>query len=374
MQAAHAEAVADKHQGAVRTAGADPNDPALHGLSDEPSSHSLGGNPHFSPRAPPSFTRGPSFSSTHGSPASRPALEESDSFSRHVSAGKERSSHEGVELGIMGSPSQSLGEELLAQQLHSFAPTTGPQAGTAVPAHTPPPLDVPASDDAHTHATAAAASPDTTALQSPDPEQATDIAAATEDISRKDVQSQPVSFQSLAALASSHAAKAKWGSDPPGAVGMTAGSAERQAGAQASSQTFPSGDESDRAISGEGSLPEGSASPLGVLNSSTSAGEKKLGMAPEQAGASSSNRPAVLGRALSEKKWAYPMPTGSPMFERVRSRNRDQEPAAASAVDNQQPGLPQVPTDAAGAREQEQATSSDRLTSDNSFWCVHLLQ
>lgn len=366
MQAAHAEAVADKQQGSVRTAGADPNDPTLYGLSDEPSGHSLGGTPHFTPRRPPSLTHGTSFSSTHGSPASRPALEESDSFSRHVTAGQDRSSHEGVELGIMGSPSQSLGEELLAQQLHSFAPTTAPQAGPAVPGPNPAHVDPPASFNAHSNATAGPGSADTSAHQKPAAEQATDTAADADDGLQRGAQNQPVSFQSLAALASSHASKARRDSAPLEAAGTTAGSAERQTEEQApASQPVSSGDRSDRAGPGEGSLPEGSATPLGVPNSSTGADEK-LGMAAEQARPSSSNRPAVLGRSLSEKKWAYPVPTGSPMFERVRSRNRDQFPAAASTADSLQSGSPQAPADDAGAREQEQRPApSDRLASDS---------
>lgn len=68
----------------------------------------------------------------------------------------------------------------------------------------------------------------------------------------------------------------------------------------------------------------------------------------------------MLGRPPSEKKWAYPVPTGSPMFERVRTRNHDQdqdEPrAAASNADPSQPMLPPAQAEAAGARGQEQQT------------------
>ena len=84
-------------------------------------------------------------------------------------------------------------------------------------------------------------------------------------------------------------------------------------------------------------------------------------MAPQQSGAVPS-KPTVLGRAPSEKKWAYPMPTGSPMFERVRSQNHDQGEdqanAAASSADPVQPMLPPVQAEAAGARGQEQQTGS----------------
>lgn len=283
-----------------------------------------------------------------------------------MSAGKDRSSHEGVELGIMGSPSQSLGEELLAQQLHSFAPTTAPQAGTAVPAPNPAPVDPSASHNAHFHGMAGSGSADATAHQKQAAEQATGAAAAADNVLQRGAQNPPVSFQSLAALASSHAAKAKRGSAPFEAAGTTAGFAERQAGEQApASQPAPPGDGPDRATPGEGSLPEGSASPLEVPDSSTGTHEK-LGMAAEQARPSSSNRPAVLDRALSEKKWAYPVPTGSPMFERVRSRNRDQGPAAAPNADSLQTGSPQAAADDAGAREQEQRPApSDRLASSS---------
>ena len=87
--------------------------------------------------------------------------------------------------------------------------------------------------------------------------------------------------------------------------------------------------------------------------------QQKLAVAAEQDRAASS-RPAVLGRPPSEKKWAYPMPIGSPMFERVRSRNhdqnQDQQAVPASNADTLQPVGPPVQADAAGAPGQEQHT------------------
>lgn len=260
----------------------------------------------------------------------------------------------------MGSASASLGEELLAQQLHSFAPATIPQAGTAAHPPTSTPADPPALPNEHPRTNAGPGSPDTTAHQSLAAHQTKNApAAAADDMSERDVHSQPVSFQSLAALASSHAAKAKQDFDRSRAAN-TAGPAE-QARPQAPSTTAPSGEESDRAVTGEGSVPEGSANPPGVPHSSPATGEK-LGSAAEQARATS-NRPAVLGRPLSEKKWAYPMPTGSPMFERVRSRNHDQGPLPASPTDNSHLWLPHDQANAAGAtvQEQQHPASADRL-------------
>ena len=244
MQAVEANAVTGKHQGTVRTAGADPNDPALHGLSEGPSGHSLGGAPHFSPPGPPSFTRATSFSSTHGSPASKPALEQGDSFSRHLSSGKNRPEHEGVELGMIRGGSQNLAEEMLAEQLHSFAPSATSQAEPS--AQTGP----------HTQTAASSVSPNSHRQQHPGAEQTPGEAAAADDVSGANLQNQqPVSFQSLAALASSHAARAKQVADPSVAAGAV-DDAERQAGSQVSSQTaLGEGIDSANSLE-EGSLPD----------------------------------------------------------------------------------------------------------------------
>lgn len=244
MQAGEANAVAGRQQGAVRSAGADPNDPALHGLVEEPSGHSLGGTPHFSPPGPPSFTRATSFSSTQGSPGSKSALEQSDSFSRHLLSGKDRPEHEGVELGMIRGGSQNLAEEMLAEQLHSFAPIATSQAEPSAQA------------GPRTHADAIPASPDSHKKQQPAAQQASGEAAAADDVSGSHMQiQQPVSFQSLAAIASSHAARAKQVSDSSGTAG-TADVAEKQARSQVPSQTA-SGEAPDRTNScEEGSLPD----------------------------------------------------------------------------------------------------------------------
>ena len=243
VQAVEADAATGKHQGTVRTAGADPNDPALHGLSEQAPGHSLGGTPHFSPPRPPSFTHATSFSSTHGSPASRSALEQSDSFSRHLGSGKDRPEHEGVELGMMSGGSQNLAEEMLAEQLHSFAPSATSQAEPSAQAGLP------------THTGGGPASPNSHGQQHPAAQKTSGEAAANEVLGSKMEHEQAVSFQSLAALASSHAARAKQVTAPSGAAGAAA-DAERHARSQVASQTAL-GEEPDSAIPHqEGSLPD----------------------------------------------------------------------------------------------------------------------
>lgn len=242
VQAVKADAATGKHQGTVTTAGADPNDPALHGLSEEPSGHSLAGTPRFSPPGPLSFTRAPSFSSTHGSPASRSALEQRDSFSRHMGSGKAEPEHEGVELGMMRGSSQGLAEELLAEQLHTFAPSaTTSQAEPSVQAAP------------HTHAATGPAPPhDSHMHQQPAAAQQTvkeDAAAADGAVGGSMQNQQAVSFQSLAALASSHAARARQASAPSAAADSV-----DDAEAQGPSQTAWRA-EADSATPHEGSLP-----------------------------------------------------------------------------------------------------------------------
>ena len=248
MQAVEADAVTGKHQGTVRTAGADPNDPALHGLSEQPSGHSFGGSPHFSPPRPPSFTHATSFSSTHGSPASRAALEQSDSFSRHLGSGKDRPEHEGVELGMIRGASQNLVEEMLAEQLHSFAPSAASQAEPLAQA------------GLHTHAGGSPASPDSFRQQHPAAQETSREAAAADDVSGSSMQNQQaVSFQSLAALASSHAARGKQVTDPSGAAGT--GDVEGQARSQVSSQTALGEGPDNAILHEEGSLPDALVQP-----------------------------------------------------------------------------------------------------------------
>ena len=367
MQAVQSNSAADKPQGTVKTARADPNDPALHNLTDEPSGHSLGATPGsrgVSPRGPPSFTRGTSFSSTHGSPVSRSAHAHGDSFTGHLATGKDRSEHEGVELGTIRSSSQNLGEELLEQQLHSFAP-----GGTAQ-------QQEPRFDGATTHAKAGHPSPGSDAQQSSAAQQksaagndgnfssggdahqslaaqqtlAAAPAAGNDGGLSSSAQHKPVSFQSLAALASSHAA-AKPGQafEPPKATSIvnapngTFAADDRGTGEQQAKPQSPfkaaSEQESDAASLHQGSLAQVATGRPVVSDSVITGGQDRPSV---EAAALEQTRPhadppAVLGRPPSEKKWAYPMPTGSPMFEKVRSRNYDQEGVPPSGADQAAP-------------------------------------
>ena len=346
LQAVDNSPAADKLQGTVLTARADPNDPALHGLTNEPSGHSLGGTPgsrSVSPRGPPSFTRGTSFSSTHGSPVSRSALEQSHSFTRHVASGKDRSDHEGVELGTIRSGSQNLGEELLEQQLHSFAPTSSAERQGAGYA------------GAASHATASAAAPGTDTHQASAAQQMPAAGSDGNFSSSGDAhpssaaQHQPVSFQSLAALASSQAAANPRQTSEPSGVSSPADAPtgtlaaddhiapEKQAKPQSPFKAA-SHQGSDTTSLHQGSLAQvATGRPVAADSIITGGQDKAYG----EAGAfgqsrPSANPPAVLGRARSEKKWAYPMPTGSPMFEKVRSRNYDQEGTPPSGANSWQ--------------------------------------
>lgn len=339
-----------KASATMKTAGVDPNNPALHGLSEEESGHSFSRG--VSPQAP-SFTRGVSFSSTHGSgPIGSPAStsqdrNQSDSFTRPVASAKDRGhhEHEGVELGMMRGSSQNIGDDLLAEELHSFAPDSAEaQAGSSETRHG----QVQSMQDSR-----ALDSPGANGIQS-------------QQTSASGHQTQPVSFQSLAALASRHASQANPSNAPNAASGEAVpdgapgfGEASRQLQTQAQSP-FKS--------AAEGGFDSAAQHQerLAAVSTGRPLPSEPPGITPARDGTTSaqpdvtSARTAALGRVGSEKKWAYPVPTGSPMFERVRSRNHDQEPG--SEAEQSQPVLP--PDHAAAAPQQPtqlpQAADTDR--------------
>ncbi len=332
----------------MKTAGADPNDPALHGLSGEESGHSLSRG--VSPQAP-SFTRGVSFSSTHGSgPIGSPASSsqdrnQSDSFTRPVASARDRGhhEHEGVELGMMRGSSQNIGDDLLAEELHSFAPdSVETQAGSSASRHG----QVQRMQDSQ-------------ALGSPGAD-----GTQTQQMSVSGHQSQPVSFQSLAALASRHASQANPSNAPDalsgkavvvGAPGLGEASREPQTQAQSPFKSAAEGgfdsaaqhQERLAAVSTGRQLPSETPDITPARDSTTSA-------QPD----ATSARTAALGRVGSEKKWAYPMPTGSPMFERVCSRNHDQP--GSEAEQSQPVSAPDHATATQQPLQLPQAADTDR--------------
>ena len=403
MQASHRGAVPDQPQGTVKTAGADPNDPALHGLSNEPSSHSIGGTPHsrgVSPRGLPSFTRGTSFSSTHGSPGAKSSLEQNDSFTHHVSLSRDRSDHEGVELGTMRGSSQNLGEELIAEQLHSFAPGSAHEAkapGGAGLANQPK-SNVPLSANHAHQSTAAVQGPSRDALHGSAAQQEPAAAAAStvsavsaghNKAGNRD-EGKPASFQSLAALASSHAAarpkqdhQPTVPSQPSNAAtaettaataagdGVARGSGERPQLKPASPFTYVPDLDTDTARLHQDRLAQVSTGrPIASDSTGSGTGQHKELLTASGQARASADRPAVLGRPPSEKKWAYPMPTGSPMFERVRSRNDSQEASSPSeaAAERSQLGLPPAGAGHAAARSTGQSAGLEGRS--KSWTCV----
>ena len=311
----------------MKTAGADPNDPALHGLSEEESGHSF--SREVSPKAP-SFTRGVSFSSTHGSgPIGSPASSsqdrnQSDSFTRPVASARDRGhhEHEGVELGMMRGSSQNIEDDLLAEELHSFAPDSAePQSGSSA-RHG----QVQSMQDWQ-----ASGPPGANGRQS-------------QQMSLGGHQTQPVSFQSLAALASRHASQANPSNAPDalsgeavtvGAPGVGEASRQPQTQAQSPFKSAAEGGFDSAAQHQERLAAVSTGRPL--PSETPGVTPARDGTTSAQPNATSAGT-AALGRVGSEKKWAYPMPTGSPMFERVRSRNHDQEPG--SEAEQSQPVLP----------------------------------
>ena len=341
----------------MKTAGADPNDPALHGLSEEESSHSFSRG--VSPKAP-NFTRGVSFSSTHGSgPIGSPASSsqdrnQSDSFTRPVGSARDRShhEHEGVELGMMTGSSQNIGDDLLAEELHSFAPDSAEaQAGSSAPRHG----QVQSMQDSQ-----ALGPPGADGIQS-------------QQMSVSGHQTQPVSFQSLAALASRHASQANPSNVPDvlsgeavtvGAPGLGEALRQPQTQAQSPFKNATQGGFDSAAQHQERLAAVSIGRPLpSDTPGATPAGDGTTSAQPDVTSAGT----AALGRVCSEKKWAYPMPTGSPMFERVRSRNHDQEPGSEA-----QQSQPVLPPDHAAATQQpaQLPQAADTYRSEPCAWAL----
>ena len=160
-----------------------------------------------------------------------------------MGSGKAEPEHEGVELGMMSGGSQGLAEELLAEQLHTFAPSaTTSQAEPSVQAapHTDAATGPAPSDNSHVQQQPAAAQ-----------QASKEEAAGADDAVGGSMQAQQaVSFQSLAALASSHAARAKEASAPSGAADSV-GDTARQGPPHTA---WPA--EADSATPHKGSLPE----------------------------------------------------------------------------------------------------------------------
>jgi len=344
-----------KASATMKTAGADPNDPALHGLSEQESGHSL--SRAVSPKAP-SFTRGVSFSSTQGSgPIGSPASSsqdrnQSDSFTRPVASARDRGhhEHEGVELGMMRGSSQNIGDDLLAEELHSFAPDSAEaQAGSSATRHG----QVQSMQDSQ-----ALRSPGADGIQS-------------HRVSVGGDQTQPVSFQSLAAVASRHASQANPSRVPAAesAEAVVTGpprgrEALRQTQAQSPFKTAAEGEFDSAAQHQERLAAVSTGRPLtSDTPGITPARDGRTSAQPD----ATSARTAALGRVGSEKKWAYPMPTGSPMFERVCSRNHDQEPG--SEAEQSQPVLPP----AHAAATQQPAQLPQAAVTDRSQPCAWAL-
>ncbi|DBA92750.1 TPA: hypothetical protein ACH3X1_002948 [Trebouxia sp. C0004] len=334
----------------MKTAGADPNDPALHGLSEEESGHSFSRG--VSPKAP-SFSRGVSFSSTHGSgPIGSPASSsqdrnQSDSFTRLVASARDSGhhEHEGVELGMMRGSSQNIGDDLLAEELHSFAPDSAEaQAGSSAIRH---------GQAQSMQASQVLGPPGADGRQS-------------QQMSVSGQQTQPVSFQSLAALASRHASQVNPSHAPVALSGeaVTVGAP----GVGEASKRPPTQAQLPFRSAAEGGFDSAAQHQerLAAVSTGRPLTSDTPGVTPARGGPTSaqpnatSARTAALGRVGSEKKWAYPMPTGSPMFERVRSRNHDQEPG--SEAEQPQPVL--LPAHAAAPQQPAQlpqASDTDRL-------------
>lgn len=178
-------------------------------------------------------------------------------------------------------------------------------------------------------------------------------------------QAQPVSFQSLSALASQASRRWKGSQDAAGvattdaanAVGTSAAEHADSAQRAQGNPDFAGTEQitaSDRTVVSSGPDTQQSShfhpAGSGAQSFVPSAGGNA---STDNAGAdvgSSRGRPLAavnLGKASSmEKKWGYPAPTGSPMFERLRSRNSSQEeevfaapsaePSAASSTNDEQ--------------------------------------
>ena len=126
-----------------------------------------------------------------------------------------------------------------------------------------------------------------------------------------------MSFQSLARSVSSQARASSDSAD--GVEGISG----RRVGQDAPSDPTPDS-QHDRAAQHQGQL---AAVATGKSdNPGTTAGNPGRTTSDPEADLGKAGNPRGLLEGLpTEKKWAYPMPSGSPMFERRRSRNQDQE-------------------------------------------------
>lgn len=318
-------------------------------------------------------------SSLVSSPQAPPALQE-DMFTRAIHPTKDKRDPveaEGVELGtINSSGSIGLGDEGLGQALQSLSQE--PQAGTE-----------------GVTSSSGRAGPAQTQPQT---------------------QSQPVSFQSLSALASQ--ASKRWNkatTDVPAGDNAAAGASSSQhtpsvienapptpyaAGADQPSSSHPvaamPGSNAADTWKGGTQVQPGGNMPASTQTADAPRGDPQLQAASHHPPTSSadvdandaarvsfignavvdadasvsasygdgkSQQPAAVGlgkTASMEKKWGYPVPTGSSMFERVRSRHysQDEEAAAAPAGSSfahdavqPAPAFGQKPTGDAGPEE-----------------------
>ena len=336
----------------------------------------------MSPKAP-SFTRGISFISNQaagasiGSPGSRSALEQNDSFTRSVASPGERGHHEGVELGMIRGSSQNLGDELLGEQLHSFAPESTTAHGA---------------NPTHVGSHGWSASADATGGQSsPGAQVQLQPGMAADYQARRGPAAQPVSFQSLAALASSHA------SQPGRSTGVTGDEGHVDDGQNSGGGGHVGGEEGMRqaptaspfstALQSESDNAAQHQERLAAVSTGRPVAMDNPGTTSDQSGriwdepAVSSGNPGVssdrgvLGRLPSEKKWAYPIPAGNPMFERMRSRSQSQE-SSSGPTPNEAGGAQPVlaHTDAAAANEDSMqlphSAYTDRSAESMHCWCV----
>lgn len=298
----------------VTAAGADPNDPALHGLPGEASAKQIDSSP-----------KAGSFSSRFGSPkgisgslvsspqAAQPLQE--DMFTRAVMSTSDKRDaveSEGVELGtINSSGSIGLDHDSLGQALQSLGPPAK-EANQAVPLPT-----------------------------------GSNPAAPTQS------SAQPVSFQSLSALASQ--ASKRWNNASDDAA---AGTSSLEQAQLASANTAVPNAQHPNAPAHVALVPDHSLKPTSrpslepqqptALQSAASDADASAAVGVD----SNQEQPLAtikLGKTASmEKKWGYPVPTGSPMFERLRSRTQSQEEAASAAA-----GLQEHPTAPADVQQSQ---------------------
>ena len=200
-------------------------------------------------------------------------------------------------------------------------------------------------------------------------------------------QTQPVSFQSLSALASQ--ASRRWkgthedaaGDAPTDTANATGTSSTADADSAERAESNPDLPNTAHSTALDHSVPALSAD-MQQTSHSQSPGTKAqpvppgaLSSASTDAGAGVSNSrgqplPALnLGTASSmEKKWGYPVPTGSPMFERLRSRNSSQEEEASAAPS----GAPAAASSTDSEQRSAQADAGQAVPSDGHASALHV--